>query len=183
MYLIAGLGNPGRRYRKTRHNVGFMLVDRLAERSGLVFSSFRTASLIARGVLADRPVLLLKPQTFMNASGSSVREVIRYFDLPLERCLVVYDEVALPLGKIRYRRSGSAGGHRGMQSVIDQLGSQEIPRLRIGIAGEHPTDELVRYVLAKFARGEMDLLREVLEHCEESIGVFLGGGIEQAMDR
>lgn len=160
-----------------------MLVDRLAERSGLVFSSFRAASLVARGVLADRPVLLLKPQTFMNGSGSAVREVIRYFDLPPEHCLVAYDEVALPLGRIRFRRSGSAGGHRGMQSVIDHLGSQEIARLRIGIAGEHTSDDLVRYVLGNFARSEQDLLEEVLELCAESIGVFLGEGIDQAMAR
>lgn len=183
MYLIAGLGNPGRRYRKTRHNVGFMVVDRLAERSGLTFSSFRVASLVARSVLVDRPVMLLKPQTFMNASGTAVREAIRYFDLRLEDCLVVYDEVALPLGRIRFRRSGSAGGHKGMQSVIDHLGTHEIPRLRVGIAGEQPAEDLVGYVLGKFARSEQGLLEETVDHCIEGIEVFLREGVDRAMAR
>ena len=160
-----------------------MLLDRLAERSGLVFKSFRAESLAARGVLVDCPVMLLKPQTYMNLSGKAVREAVRYFDLPLENCLVVYDEVALPLGKIRFRRSGSAGGHRGMQSIIDHLGSQEIPRLRVGIAGEHSADNLTGYVLAKFARSEQGLLDEGLEDSEEGIEVFLSEGIDRAMAR
>jgi PTH1 family peptidyl-tRNA hydrolase len=160
-----------------------MLVDRLAERFGLIFSPFRSASVTARGVLFDRPTILVKPQTFMNLSGSAVREVVRYFDLPLEQCLVVYDEVALPLGKVRFRPSGSAGGHKGMQSVIDHLGSQEVPRLRIGIAGEHPSENLAAYVLNNFARSEQSLLAEALDHGEEGIEVFLSEGIDRAMAR
>lgn len=183
MLLIAGLGNPGSRYASTRHNVGFMLADRLASRWGVNFTRFSASCLTARGRFNDSDLLLAKPQTYMNLSGSAVAELLRYFRIEPSSCLVVYDEVALPLGRIRFRPAGSAGGHRGMQSIIDVVGTSEIPRLRIGVGGSREVPDLAAYVLDRFESAETDVLEQVLDRCEEGVESFLTRGLEATMAR
>lgn len=181
MYLIVGLGNPGSRYENTRHNAGFMLVDRLAGRLGADFGRGPGKSLICRVELGDASVLLAKPQTFMNLSGGAVRELSRYYRAELSRLLVAYDEVALPLGRIRIRKSGSAGGHKGMASVIQALGAQDVARLRIGIRGERPARDLSRYVLSDFDRSETETLEQMLERAADAVQAVVSDGLERAM--
>jgi len=181
--LIAGLGNPGRRYRNTRHNVGFMLIDRLAERGSCSLTNFGSMATTARMQWADQDLLLVKPQTYMNLSGTAVRELIRYFGLDVGESLIVYDDVALPLGKIRFRASGSSGGQKGMQSIIEHLGTIEIPRLRIGIAGERGRRDLAGYVLDRFTGSDSEVLADVLGTCEEAVEYYLLEGIDRAMAR
>lgn len=180
MYLIAGLGNPGRRYAQTRHNVGFMLVDRLARRSQLRFSTFLSAE-VARWKESDIDAVLVKPQTYMNLSGPAVAALIRYYKVDLAECLVVYDEVALPLGQVRFRASGSSGGHKGMASVIESVGTDAVPRLRIGIAGEPRRGSLADYVLNRFRSAEASLLDEVLDRCMSGVESFMLKGIDRTM--
>jgi len=159
-----------------------MLLDRLAERSGVKFGS-RGSSLICEATLANEEVLLAKPQTYMNLSGQAVRDLAQFNGLDLSECVIAYDEVALPLGKIRLRASGSSGGHKGMQSVIDRLGTQEIARLRIGIAGDEEIDDLSEYVLSRFRRKEQVLLDETLEYCVSAVDAWISDGVQQTMAR
>ncbi len=181
MYLITGLGNPGITHKKNRHNIGFLLLDRIAETAGGSFRKFSSSSQICRVSIADNRVVLLKPNTFMNGSGLAVSELVNYYDVDLSKCLIAYDEVALPLGRIRFRRQGSAGGHRGMQSVIEFLETSSIPRLRIGILGESPRKDLADYVLGNFKRPERKILSGVLDHSIQGIYQFISEGIEKVM--
>lgn len=183
MRLIAGLGNPGRRFTNTRHNVGFMLIDRLAKRGNSSLTNFGSVGSTSRLRLVGQDLLLLKPQTYMNLSGTAVRELVRYFDLTISESLIVYDDVALPLGKIRFRASGSSGGHKGMQSIVEHLGTMDIPRLRIGIAGDKVSPDLAGYVLDKFSGAETEVLSSVLDSCEEAVEFYLLEGIDRAMAR
>jgi len=159
-----------------------MLLDRLAERSRVKFDS-RGSSLVCQVTLANEKVLLAKPQTYMNLSGQAVRDLVHLHGLDLSECLIAYDEVALPLGRIRLRASGSSGGHKGIQSVIDRMGTQEIARLRIGIAGDEQIDDLSEYVLSRFRRKEQVLLDETLEHCLSVGEAWISDGVEPTMAR
>lgn len=159
-----------------------MLLDRLAERAGANFGLLG-ASLACEVNLAGKKVLLAKPQTYMNQSGEAVRDLVKRYGFDLSTCAIAYDEVALPLGKIRVRKSGSSGGHKGIQSVIDYLGTQDVPRLRIGIAGDEEIDDLSDYVLSRFRRKEYGLLNETLERCISLIDVWISEGVQQAMAR
>ena len=181
MHLIVGLGNPGRRYAKTRHNVGYMMIDHIAGVLGEKVERLHGRSLICSTNLAGTDVLLAKPQTYMNLSGYAVRELVSDERLDLSRCVVIYDEVSLPLGKLRLRPSGGAGGHRGMQSILQTLGSREVPRLRIGIAAEQPVGDLTEHVLGKFKADEWAAVDEVSEECLGVLEVFLTKGIDRAM--
>lgn len=181
MYLVTGLGNPGSQYKKTRHNAGFMLVDRMAEQAGQSFERILARSLTCSLDVAGDVIVLAKPQTYMNLSGEAVREFCRHYSLDLNRLLMVYDEVALPLGTIRIRPSGSAGGHNGMESILGALQSEEVPRLRIGVSrGESPPD-YTEFVLSNFSGSEMKVLDEVLDRAIEAIHVFTKEGIDRAM--
>jgi len=157
-----------------------MLIDRLARRSDLGFSNLLSAE-VARWKESGVDVVLAKPQTYMNLSGPAVAALIRFYKVDLADCLVVYDEVALPLGQIRFRASGSAGGHKGMASVIESLGTEAVPRLRIGIDGEARQRSLTDYVLDRFSSQEMELLNEVLNRCVRGIESFMEAGIDRAM--
>lgn len=158
-----------------------MLIDRIAEACGARLSRFGDLVLTGRVTLAGQEVLLLKPQTYMNLSGRAVRQVLDYFALDSNRCLVIFDDIALPLGKIRLRGRGSAGGHKGMQSVIDELGTQEVPRLRIGIAAGSGFPDLADYVLSRFSPEEKVALEETLSRSEDAVTCFLREGIDGAM--
>jgi PTH1 family peptidyl-tRNA hydrolase len=182
--LIVGLGNPGDEYAKHRHNIGFQIVDALARGHGLAFTRHKEAKArVAEGVIAGRPVLLAKPQTYMNLSGKSVARLGRSKQIPPERILVVYDDLDLPLGRLRLRPGGGSGGHKGMRSIIDLLGTQEFPRLRVGIdrpsGGLDPAD----YVLQPFDEAERPLLEEAVTRAVAAVECWLSEGIVSAMDR
>lgn len=182
-YLIAGLGNPGRRYRHNRHNVGFMLVDRLAERLDLAFSRVESKALVAKGHYEGREVLLAKPQTYMNLSGQAISALIRSYQPPLSNVLIAYDDVDLPFGSLRLRPSGGSGGHKGMSSILERLGTEDIPRLRIGIGRPPGHMEAADYVLQDFSRGEAQDLALILERASEAVLTFITDGLIAAMNQ
>jgi len=179
-HLIVGLGNPGARYAETRHNVGFKVVERLAEKLNLSFRAGKGDYLIASGAAE---VLLLKPMTYMNNSGMAVRHATDYFDIEVARLLIVFDDYQLPLGKLRLRPGGSDGGHNGMASVIQHLGTPDVPRLRLGIGAEFAKGETADYVLAAFSRAEDKLLPEIYDRAVEAVRCFIRDGMPQAMNR
>ncbi|MEJ2711344.1 MAG: aminoacyl-tRNA hydrolase [Anaerolineales bacterium] len=183
LYLITGLGNPGRQYSENRHNVGFMLVSRLADRLGVSFSRLESKALVTKAVYKDYRLVLAKPQTYMNLSGQAVSALQRFYKIPLENLLVAYDDVDLPLGTIRLRPDGSSGGQKGMGSIIDHLGTQEFPRLRIGIGRPPGRMDAAAYVLQDFSRGEIEILDEVLERGIEAVLTFITEGLTTAMNQ
>jgi PTH1 family peptidyl-tRNA hydrolase len=183
LWLIAGLGNPGPRFAGTRHNAGFMAVDELARRHGIRFSGRQANAEIARGTIDGVAVILAKPRTYMNLSGQAVGALARYYKVPLERVLVVYDDTALPLGTIRIRAKGSAGGHNGLASIIQHLGTHNFPRLRIGV--DRPVGfqgSQIDWVLGRFDRDEQKIVDEALARAAEAIEFLLSDGIERAMN-
>jgi PTH1 family peptidyl-tRNA hydrolase len=182
-YLLVGLGNPGLPYQLHRHNIGFMLMDVLADKNRLVFSRMRHQALIATGSLADRPVVLAKPQTFMNASGSAVARLARFYRIEPQFLLVAYDDLDLPLGTVRFRAGGGSGGHKGMRSILEQLGEQQFARLRIGIGRPPGRMDPADYVLERFLPAEQELRDVVLQEAAGGAMSFLQGGIELAMSR
>lgn len=183
MYLIAGLGNPGREYRQTRHNIGFMLLDGLAGNLKLTFSRVESKSLVTRGDYSGRRLLLAKPQTYMNLSGQAVGTLAHYYKIPQENILIVYDDVDLPFGLMRLRAAGGSGGHKGMISIIERLGTQEISRLRMGIGRPPGRMDAADYVLQVFSPAETSELPAILERGVEAVFTFLTQGIEAAMNR
>lgn len=179
--LIIGLGNPGRQYEGTRHNVGFMLVDRLAAAAGSEFKSApKWQSHLAK--LPDHGTLLVKPQTFMNLSGRAVQQILSFHKWTPEQMLVLYDDAALPLGSLRFREKGSAGGHNGIKSIIQHLGTDAFPRLKIGIGGSGP-GAMVGHVLGKFAPDEQPLLENTLAMAAEAVQLARSQGIATAANR
>ena len=182
MKLIVGLGNPGREYEATRHNLGFMLVDRLIERAG--FKRFRNESnaKVAEVTLAQARVLLVKPQTYMNLSGDSVRPLLeRYGEGGAANLIVASDEAALPFGMIRVRGRGSAGGQKGLKSIIERIGSQEFPRVRLGVKPNHPVSDLSSFVLSPIPKRDRDTLDQMLDRAADAVEVILTEGVERAM--
>ena len=179
MKLIVGLGNPGKKYEHTRHNMGFDTVDLFAELAKIDIDKEAFKGLVGRGKVFDEDVYLLKPQTFMNLSGESVREIVNYFKIDIEDVIIIYDDMALEPGKIRLRASGSSGGHKGMQNIIDQLGTEEIKRIRIGI-GES-TDDTIDYVLSKPLKEERPLIDEAIKNAVEALKEILKSNFEKAM--
>lgn len=184
MKLIAGLGNPGPRYEQTRHNVGFLVVDELARRWKVDISAFdrHYEALLGEGMICGERVMLLKPQTFMNLSGRSVRSVQQFFKLALGELMIVIDDLDLPVGRIRVRGEGSGGGHRGMNDVIAKCGSQEIPRIRIGIGKVHRS-ETVDYVLSKFAPDEREPVEHAIVMAADATECWLKDGTTAAMNK
>jgi len=179
--LIIGLGNPGRQYEGTRHNVGFMLLDRFAAAAGSEFKSLpKWQSHLAK--LPDHGTLLVKPQTFMNLSGRAVQQILSFHKWTPERMLVVYDDAALPLGTLRFREKASAGGHNGIKSIIQHLGTDAFPRLKIGIGGSGP-GAMVGHVLGKFAPDEQSLLENTLAMAAEAVQLARSQGIATAANR
>ncbi|MEI8037910.1 MAG: aminoacyl-tRNA hydrolase [Verrucomicrobiota bacterium] len=179
--LIVGLGNPGRQYEETRHNIGFMVLDALAAAAGVKFqSSPKWQCHLAK--LPDSGTLLVKPQTFMNLSGRAIQQVLAFHKWPPERMLVVYDDAALPLTALRFREKGSAGGHNGIKSIIQHLGSDGFPRLKIGIGGSLPGD-MTGHVLGKFSPAERPLLENTLAMALEAVQLARSQGLAAAANR
>jgi peptidyl-tRNA hydrolase, PTH1 family len=181
--LIVGLGNPGREYAAYRHNVGFQVVDALARSHKLAFSERRGLARVARGEVCGQPVILAKPQTFMNLSGKSVGRLSRALNVPPERILVIYDDLDLPLGRLRLRAEGSSGGHKGIRSIIEALGTQAFPRLRVGIDRPPGRMDPVDYVLQPFDRDQKPFLAEAVARGAAAVECWLTEGIIVAMDR
>lgn len=179
--LIVGLGNPGRKYAHNRHNVGFQCLDRLAQAHGFSFAQRRAKASLALGKIADVGVILAEPLTYMNLSGRAVKQLVSFYQLSLENILVIYDDLDLPLGTIRLRPEGGSGGHKGMRSIIEALGSQAFPRLRVGI-GRPANNDAVSYVLSDFTADEQITLESVYEKAVAAVEFFLREGIEAAMN-
>jgi len=181
--LIVGLGNPGNEYESTRHNLGFMLIDKLASDEGIVVGRRECSSLVGRGELEGVRTKLAKPQTFMNLSGHAVSCLLAKLNTesPVEQLVVISDDLALPLGKIRIRERGTAGGHNGLKSIIAALGTNEFVRLRIGIQPEHPISDAKRFVLDSFARSERPIVAETLATSAQAIRTIIRDGALKAM--
>ena len=185
MYIIAGLGNPGRRYQGTRHNIGFITVDTLAEKYGIKINKIKYKALVGEGNISGQKVLLVKPQTFMNLSGESIREVMAYYDEPAEHLLVILDDVDIEMGRIRMKQKGSAGTHNGMRSIVCQLQNEDFPRLKVGIGGDEERQRrvgLASYVLGGFGEDERRLMTEAVEKAVEAVECLLENGIDYAMN-
>lgn len=183
MKLIVGLGNPGIEYQFTPHNLGFLTIDRLADQAGVEVRNRQCRALTARAVIGSEPVVLAKPETFMNLSGLSVRELVAEHQIAPEKDLIViYDELDLPLGTIRIRQRGSSAGHNGMESVIGALGTQEFLRIRLGISPERKIADGVKYVLTPFRKGQLKTVDEILETAAEAVNVIVKQGPAKAMN-
>ena len=181
MHLIVGLGNPGAEYERTRHNLGFMLIDKLAAEAVVTVKRPECRSLIGSVLIDNERVMLVKPQTYMNLSGESISCLNQKHEVDASSLIVISDDLALPFGSIRLRQRGSAGGHNGLKSIIGALGTNEFVRLRIGIQPEHPISDAKRFVLDEFTRTEKDSLPEILERGAEALRSVLQDGIAKAM--
>lgn len=182
-YLIVGLGNPGKDYKSTRHNVGFLLIDELAKQENQTFSRMEHKAMVAKFQLHGKRVILAKPRTFMNNSGQSIGGLARFYKVPLENILVAYDEVDLPLHTIRLKPSGGSAGHKGIKSAIQHLGSNEFARLRFGINRPPGRMKTPDYVLQDFSRQELEELPIIFDRCIKAIKLWMSEGIESAMNQ
>ncbi len=182
MKLIVGLGNPGRRYAETRHNLGYQTVDLLARRWNVAVTREKFSGLVDRASVGGQEVMLLKPTTFMNRSGESVLAAWQFYKLPLSDLMVVMDDLSLPVGRVRVRRSGSAGGHKGLADIIRRLGSDEVARVRIGI-GPADRDEAVDHVLSRADEDDAPLLAEAVAVAADAVTCWIREGVESAMNR
>jgi PTH1 family peptidyl-tRNA hydrolase len=183
MRLIVGLGNPDPEYQWTPHNLGFMAVDELANRAAIRVERPEGKALVGRGKLAGEEILLAKPQTYMNLSGISVRELLAKYELDITDLLVMWDEVQLPLGTIRIHPDGSAGSHNGAQSVINALGTQEFARLRLGCGPDHPLNSRREHVLRPMRKAELEVAAEMIDEAGNAVETILQEGIDAAMNK
>lgn len=180
--VIIGLGNPGNKYENTRHNVGFCAIDILSEKYGIKVDRLKHRALTGDGSIKGERVLLVKPQTFMNLSGESVRDIVEWYKLPVESIIVIYDDVDLPVGTVRIRPKGSSGTHNGMKSVIYQLQSDDFPRIRIGIGKAPDGWDLADYVLSRFSVDETKDVRESIERAANAAAAIISDGVAVAMN-
>lgn len=183
MYLIAGLGNPTREYAGTRHNIGYDTITRLCDDYRISLDMKKHKGLCGKGIIEGEKVLLIQPLTYMNLSGDCIKEAADFYKIDPAHIIVVYDDISLPVGKLRVRAKGSAGGHNGMKSIIARLGTEEFARVRIGI-GEKPAGwDLADYVLGRFKTDELPLMREAVGNAAKACGMIIKDGIETAMNR
>jgi PTH1 family peptidyl-tRNA hydrolase len=183
VYLIVGLGNPGREYQSNRHNIGFMVLDKLARNLGVSFSRLESKALVTKADDRGQRLILAKPQTYMNLSGQAVGSLVRYYKIPPDRFLVICDDIDLPYGTLRLRPGGGSAGQKGVLSIIESLGTQEFPRLRIGIDRPPGRMEAADYVLQDFNKEEVAFLPAVLDRAVEAVLVFTREGIVTAMNQ
>ena len=183
MYMIAGLGNPKREYDNTRHNIGFALIDALADQYNISVMDMKHKALTGKGMINGQKVILVKPLTFMNLSGESIRPIVDYYKIDVStELIVISDDISLPPGQIRVRKKGSAGGHNGLKNIIQHLGSEEFQRIRIGV-GEKPAGyDLADYVLGHFSKEEQPLIREGVEKAMKAAAMMLEGDVDRAMN-
>lgn len=181
MYIIVGLGNHGKKYENTRHNMGFIAVDLLAEKYGIKVDKIKFKALVGEGRIAGQKVLLVKPQTYMNLSGQSVMEVMNFYKEDIENLIVIYDDIDIPTGTIRLRKKGSAGTHNGMRNIVYLLQEDGFPRIRVGIGSESKVD-LIHYVTSGVTKKEKDLLEDALTRAADAAACIVEKGIEKAMN-
>ena len=182
MRIIIGLGNPGKKYEKTRHNLGFMVIDELARRNSVSVDKSKFKSLTGEFKLGGEKVILMKPQTYMNLSGEAIREAVNFYKIDLKNLLVIYDDLDIPMGALRIRTSGSSGTHNGMKSVVSQLGSRDFPRVRIGI-GSNKDDNLIDFVIGKPSKSEEAVLSDTVSEAAHAVECYIADGIDKAMNR
>lgn len=183
MYIIAGLGNPGKEYEGSRHNVGFMTLDALADRYQIDIREKAHKALIGKGMIEGNKVILVKPQTYMNLSGESIRSVMDYYKTEPSEFIVIYDDISLEPGQIRIRKKGSAGGHNGIKNIIAHLGTQEFPRIRIGVGEKPPRMDLADYVLSRFPKEEKEEMEQAFRDGAAAAVSMMNEGIDMAMNR
>lgn len=182
MYIIAGLGNPGLKYAGTRHNIGFCIIDELSDRLNIKMNVHKHRALLGKGIIGSEKVILVKPQTFMNLSGESIREVLDFYKLDNNSLIVAYDDISLDAGQLRLRAKGSAGGHNGIKNIIARTGSQEFIRVRVGVGGKPEKMDLADYVLSVFTRDEQVKIREAVNDAASAIEMILTDGMDKAMN-
>ncbi|MGB9711648.1 aminoacyl-tRNA hydrolase [Dissulfurimicrobium hydrothermale] len=181
--MLAGLGNPGSQYAMTRHNVGFMALDALASNYGIAFKRFKqTTCEIGSGIIEQRPIVLLKPLTYMNKSGDAVAKMLVYYNIEPPAMMVIHDDIDMPLGTFKFSRGGGAGGHNGIRSIIESIGTNQFPRLKIGIGRPKDLAPIDHYVLSPFGGDEIKILQDVLTMALEGIICFIKEGLEKAMN-
>ncbi len=182
-YMIVGLGNPGREYRETRHNIGFMVVETFAKKHEIKLAKVQNKAIIGIGKIGEKKVILVKPQTYMNLSGQAVSALIRFYKIPLGNLIVAHDDVDLPFGVIRMRPGGGSAGQKGVNSIIERIGSQEFPRIRMGVGRPPGQMDAAAYVLQNFHKAEQETLIEFLNRAAEALDCFLEYGLDTAMNR
>lgn len=183
MYIIAGLGNPTLQYEGTRHNVGFDVIDTLAEKYNISVDTRKSRAFIGKGMIEGQKVILVKPQTYMNLSGESIRGLVDYYKIDVEHeLLVIYDDISLDVGQLRIRKKGSAGGHNGIKNIIANLGTQNFPRIKVGVGEKPKKYDLADYVLSHFSKAERELMEEGYQKAVKAVEMLLDGEMEAAMN-
>ena len=183
MFIIAGLGNPTLQYEGTRHNVGFDVIDMLADRYNISVDGRKGRALIGKGMIGGQKVLLVKPQTYMNLSGESLRELVNYYKIDEEHeLLVIYEDISLDVGQLRIRKKGSAGGHNGIKNIIAHLGGQVFPRIKVGVGEKPPKYDLADYVLGHFSKAEQELMSEGYDNAVKAVELIVSDQISEAMN-
>ncbi|AWH79165.1 aminoacyl-tRNA hydrolase [Clostridioides difficile] len=183
MYVVVGLGNPGKKYEKTRHNVGFDVIDILAKEYNISVTKIKHKALIGEGRVGTEKVLLVKPQTYMNLSGETLIDIYKYYKIDLSNIVVVYDDIDLEVGKIRIRKKGSGGTHNGMKSITKCLGSNDFPRVRVGVSKPEVGQDLADFVLSRFRKEESDNINEALEKAAYAIDSIIRENIDMSMNK
>lgn len=181
MYLIVGLGNPGKEYAGTRHNIGFEAVDYIADKYNIELNRIKFKGIFGEGMINGKKVILLKPTTYMNLSGESIREVVNFYKISNEDIIVIYDDISLEVGRLRIREKGSHGGHNGIKSIIANLSTDVFPRVKIGVGG--PKGDLVSHVLGKFSNSEIEILRETIIATSEAVSTMITKDTNEAMNK
>lgn len=184
MYLIIGLGNPGSKYSWTRHNIGFEVVDYIAKLYDISISKIKHKALLGEGMVQGKKVILAKPQTYMNNSGESIREMKEWYKIDVKNIIVIYDDISLPTGKLRIRPKGSAGGHNGIKSIIYQLNTDIFPRIKVGVGQpNHPDYDLADYVLGRFSKEEENDIIEAIKEAAQAVATIIQSGVDVAMNK
>ena len=183
-FLIVGLGNPGKKYENTRHNAGFMSIDKLAKEENIEVKKVKFHALVTECYIDSHKVIVMKPQTMMNNSGQAIKECAQFYKIAPENIIVIYDDISLEPGKLRIRRKGSAGGHNGIKSIISHLGSENFPRVKIGVGAKpHPDYDLVDWVLGSFPKDQLRLIDDACENAYNAIKIIMTGDIDAAMSK
>ena len=181
MYLVVGLGNPGKEYEGTRHNIGFEAIDYLSDKYNIELNREKFKGVFGEGFIKGKKVILLKPTTYMNLSGESIREVINFYKISNEEVIVIYDDISLEVGRLRIREKGSHGGHNGIKSIIANLGTDVFPRIKVGVGA--PKGNLVSHVLGKFSEDEIEVLRETIKASSDAVSIMMKADTKEAMNK
>jgi len=183
MYLIVGLGNPEKEYANTRHNMGFDVINKISEKNKIEVNKTKYEGLYGKGEIEGEKVILLKPQTYMNLSGQAVKKYADFYKIPLENTIVIFDDIALEKGQIKVRKQGSGGSHKGMISVVETLGTENIPRIRVGIGSPENKKYMIEYVISKINKEEQELLKPGIEKAADAIETIIKEGFDKAMNK